>query len=446
MNILEINRETLYRLYNQFSNSFEGLSLDGSYLVYNNERVDISNFNINDLLSSETRFTASLDLLGPEDIFKIIRLHATFLNNPLTNKNKMNNAEDEVEIIKQSNPLMKNISIIKKNEEGFEKEYINIVDSNGIDHIFRNDRDVNVFYLYEMLNAYKAGGEVTPDELIREVSRKLPEVNLTSANLLMENSIVSEDFINKVKRVNEQFKDDKTIQVLGNEVHDMVVIRDLTDSTNHRVVTFEKNEYGQLVSQEHGQNVLGTDTITRDGNNTQIDTATGVNETSETEKEVIDNTNEEVVATLISTQEFYDLLNSPKELNEAERKNIDLYYAYLGDLILYEDYLLSELKQILMQFRNYVLELQYSVEEESVDKNLTEKQQEAVKKSEEMELKAASIDQEVLEKQNVEDKVKVLRKTMPDNHNAGSVSVLQVLAVIIGVSIILTAVTLYLIG
>lgn len=446
MDILEINRETLYRLYNQFSNSFNGLSLDGNYLVYNNEKVDISNFNINDLLSGETRFTASLDLLSPEDVFKIIRLHATLLNKPLTNTNNVNTVEKEVEIIKQNNPLMKNISVIKKNEDGFEKEYINIVDSNGIDHIFRNDRDVNVFYVYEMLNAYKTTGDVTPDELIREVSRKLPEVNLTSASLLMENSVVSEDFANKVKRVNEQFKNDKTIQILGNEVHDIVVIRDLTDSTKHRVVTFEKNEYGQLISQEHAQNVLGTDTVTKDENNTQIDTTAGINETSETEKEIIENTEEEVVATIISSQDFYDLLNSPKELNEVERKNVDLYYAYLGDLILYEDYLLPELKQILMQFRDYVLELQCSFDNEEADKSLNEKQQEAIKKSEDMELKAANIDQEVLEHQNTEDKVKTLRKVMPDNHNAGSVSVLQVLAVIIGVSIILTAVTLYLIG
>lgn len=450
MKILEVNRNTLANLYELYPESLKGLSMDGNDLVYNGEHCDISEFNINDLLNGDTNFSASLSVLSAEDIFKIIRLHAITLNGSLANEQSMENDEVKAEIIKQENPLMRNISIIKRREDGFEKEYVNIVDSNGIDHIFRNDRDVNIFNIYEWLKVHNPGREITPDELIDEVNRKLPEVGLTNAITLLDSSRVSEDFANKMRSVYEQFKDDKTIQVFGNEEDDMVVIRDLTDSTKHRVVTFEQNEHGQLVSQIQGQNVLGTDTVTTTGDNTEIDTSSGVDEAAETEKEIIENNQSNVIATLIPTQEFYDLLNSQKELNEQERRNVDLYYAYFGDLILYEDYLLPELKTILNTFREYVFDVQFGPLPEGQERIITQNQQEAIEKAEAMELKVATVEPEVNDPEKAMETVRILRKTMPENNyngtNTGSISVLQVLAVIIGVSIILTAITLYLIG
>jgi len=45
MEIIEINRNTLANLYEQYPESFKDLSLDGNSLVYNGESVDISKFN-----------------------------------------------------------------------------------------------------------------------------------------------------------------------------------------------------------------------------------------------------------------------------------------------------------------------------------------------------------------------------------------------------------------
>ena len=75
-------------------------------------------------------------------------------------------------------------------------------------------------------------------------------------------------------------------------------------------------------------------------------------------------------------------------------------------------------------------------------------QQEAIDKSIAMEEKAALTNQEELTEDKIKDSVKKLELVKPVNNyeNAGSVSVVQVLAFIIGVSIILTAITLYLIG
>ena len=47
MDILEINLNTLANLFEQFPESFSGLSINGNNLVCNGEMVDISDFNIN---------------------------------------------------------------------------------------------------------------------------------------------------------------------------------------------------------------------------------------------------------------------------------------------------------------------------------------------------------------------------------------------------------------
>ena len=136
------------------------------------------------------------------------------------------------------------------------------------------------------------------------------------------------------------------------------------------------------------------------------------------------------------------------ELTEEQRKSVELYYGYLGDLILYEDYLLPELKQILNDYRRYVYELQFGEVPEGQERMINNKQQEAVDKSYELEQKAAEIQQEELTEEKVKDGVKKLELMRPVNNygNTGSISIIQVLAIIIGVSIILTAVTLYLLG
>ena len=158
---------------------------------------------------------------------------------------------------------------------------------------------------------------------------------------------------------------------------------------------------------------------------------------------------EEIAAILITTQEFYDLLNSPNSLSEDELVSVNLYYAYLGDLILYEEYLVPELKKMLQDFRAYVYELEYG----DVHVPLNEKQREATAKLKEMEEAKKSLEESVTE-EKINDGVKKLQRVMPaDNYvakenedNAGMVSVIQVVAFIIGISIILTAVTLYLIS
>lgn len=254
MNIIEINKQTLYNLYEQFPESFKGLSLEGKDLIYKNERIDISNFNINDLLTSETSFSSSLSVLAPEDIFKIIRLH----------------------VLKANEALVKG---------------------------FMNEEE-------------------------------------------------------KIASVGE-----------------------------------EKNQEPKEETR------------------------------------------------LLSSEQFAILINSPTNLSEQERKDVNLYYAHISDLIVYEDYLLPETKQDLNQFRSLVFETKYG----NSEKPLNEKQQELILKNQEFEEKKALNDTEETRKQTNSD-VKRLQLIKENENNTGTISTLQVIAFVVGVSIILTAITLYLIG
>ena len=453
MEILDINAHTLAALYDQSPQSFDGITLDGKMLRYKDEEVDISRFNINDLLDSNNSFMASLNALSPEDVFKIIRLHATLLGNSNTVTRGPEKDEDEtkkrIEIIQQENPLMRNISIVKKNDQGIKREYINIVDSTGKDHLFPNDRNVNVFDIYDLLKL-QYGDSVTPDQLIEAVYRKLYDVRLNTAENLMDKESTSEEFANKLERVNDPYKHDKNVDVVASEEHDIAIIADKTDHGNHRVVTFDQNEFGDLVVNQHDQNVVGTDTISRTSTESSVvGSASGVDETVENENEVFEKDEEQIEALLIQTQEFYDLLNSPEQLTEEQRNSVNLYYGYLGDLIIYEDYLVPELRKMLLDFKAYVYELQYG----DVHVPLNEKQREAITKLEEMQ-QVDELSQDNLSPDKIDDSVKKLQRIRPvdnynrqdDEDNAGMISTVQVIAFIIGIAIILTANTLYLLS
>ena len=438
MNIIEVNRNTLAALYEKNSSSFDGITLDGNMLKHGNEEVDISKYNINDLLTDNENFAASLGSLSPEDVFKIIRLHATLLGTSKGITRGPAKSEDDsqqkIEEIKLENPLLKSISIAYKDDEGIKREYINIVGSDGKDHLFPNDRNVNVFMIYDFLKLQKGGTDVTPDELIDAVYRKLYDVHLSTAEDLRDKDSTSVDFKNKIERINEPYKDSKTVSVVGDEKHDIAIISDMDDPTNHKVVTFNQNKFGDLVVNQHGN-----DTSEDEYKMKQVD------EVYDKEQD-----EEEVVALLINTQEFYDLINSPKLLTEEERNSVNLYYGYLGDLMMYEDYLVPELRKMLQDFKDFVYELQYG----DVHIPLNDKQRESIDKLTDMETAVKEADESKLQHSMDTEKIKRLERIGPadnygvpiDEDNAGMVSTIQVLAFIIGIAIILTAITLYLIS
>ena len=141
MNILENNRKILSQLWQQYPENLEGLSLEGNNLIYNGEGIDISSFNIGEILNGQSLFSEQISVLSAEDIFKIIRLHAA-LTNSKVNDNQISSKEsqnqEKLEALQREKPMFKNIKIVNKFNGVSNDEYFNIVDSKGNTHLFYN--------------------------------------------------------------------------------------------------------------------------------------------------------------------------------------------------------------------------------------------------------------------------------------------------------------------
>ncbi len=446
MAIIDDNRKILANLYESFPESLNGLNLDGNNLVNGTEQVDISGFNLNDLIYGENQaFVSSLGELKPEDVFKIIRVHALLMNSK--KKKYEENGKNELEVIKEENPLLKNINIVTRKRNNFIDEYINIVDSAGVDHMFKNEMHLNIKDLIDVLKIRLGSTQLTPEELIYELNHKMKNVALDASINILDGEEYSESFRNKIKRVNRPYEGRKEIKVYGNEKEDIALVANPDDLSKHDIITFNTNQYGDLELVTNEQNVKGTDTKQMEESSNFESDSTSEVVSEESEVEVEDTEDKDITARMIPWEVFVQYVNSTVTLTEEQRKDLDLFYGCLGDLVLYEDYLMQELKDILNLYRKLVLELQ-SLKDGGLE--LTDYQQEAVNKNTEFEEQKINSSAELTEQNAMLKGVAYTKKmdTRPRNteDNTGSISTIQVIAIIIGVSIILTAITLYLIG
>ena len=217
----------------------------------------------------------------------------------------------------------------------------------------------------------------------------------------------------------------------------------------NEVVTFDRNEFGDTVVKNHKQDIQSQDTITRTNTSTTIETQAETKVDDEEDVMVKEDTDEELIP-LISTKEFYDLLNSREELTEKQKEDLDTYYAFLGDLMIYEQYLLPELMEVLNTFRSYILDLNVKLDE--AKEALTRNQMDAISKSEELEEKAVNakdtvVNDELDFKSNVQ---KAHERTLKlerryKNASEGFVSTFAILVCILIVVIVLTIITLALV-
>lgn len=437
MNILENNRQLLQNLRESYPLSTDGLRISGNYLFLGKESCDISKFNIYDLISDNSAFVANLDSLTSYDIFKIIQLHALVLE---SNYAKDHN-EEKLEYLKNDNPLLRNITIIPKNERTGKDEIIVIVDSTGKDNVFVNTYNIDFFDVYSNVKSNVGGRDVTPEDLISELNRRIYDVQLDSETNIKNSSETSEDFQNKIQETGKPYNDSNSINVYGNEEQDIAIVADSRDRDAHQVVTYSRDEYGDTHIEKHNQNVSVDE-------NEEMETQ----EDSNKEKLNLEDSelkNEEVVLPLISEQEFYRLLQE-ENISEKDRMNLNTFYAFLGDLMIYEDYLLPDLNEVLNNYRLYVINLQSAIDEERI--NPTRNQVEAIRKEEELEIKAQQysekdrvVDSEPSFNQSqTEERVKRLEYRY-NNPNQGFVSTTVIIACIVLVAIIMTIVTFYLV-
>ena len=248
-----------------------------------------------------------------------------------------------LELIQEENPLMKSVSIVNKPTESGLKQYFNIVDLQGKDHLFFNDVNIDVLAIYDELKA-KSRKKVTPNQLIGAINRKIHEVKLEEADKAQENE------------VKEQ------------------------------------------------------------------------------------NTQENIVR-LIPIKDFFRILDLGVKLEGNNKINTSLWYAYFGELMIYEDFLNVELKDILNGFRNYIVALQIS---DNMALNMN--QVEACDRLYELEEKKHDyvIGQGEVEKVETQDKGMQYTYSLKDN--AAFVAYVQIFSIVFSVATMLCALLIYVVS
>lgn len=446
MNILENNINLLNRLRMEYPNAFNGITINDSFLTYNSKNIDISKYNLYDLISGQNpSFGSQLSALSPEDVFKIININVIFSNsisNDLsesiqsTNDNSQKNQRDnekDLEKIQKIDPLMKRVSIItKRDENGFKKEYFNVVDSNGTNHLFDNNLNlnINIIELYGIIKSKYSDHDINPEELIHEMNSKFTERQLYNSISIINNDKYSESFQNKISMLDEKYKSNPLIRVSGNEELDIIIVSDISNPEYREIYTYTRNEFGDLVQNSHNQD------FELNENNEY-----NVSESDKDEK-IQDNKQEETIVKLVSEEKFYNLLYKNEEYTPEEANQVNDYYGFFTDCMIYEGFLEPEILDMLYRFNHKMMEFEVNGDV------LTIHQKEAVEKYYEMlQQKQNKIQQNQLEsnKELIEEKGKQLKLVYDNKDNAAFVSTLQIIGFIVGAAVILIAVTLYVI-
>lgn len=424
MTVVETNHQILNYWYSLSPKTFDGIDDQGNFLVYNGEKVDISKFSFYEIINSNSFLTDQLSTLSPDDFFKIIKLHCLLLQgDSKENKQEENHNKEMLEMLKQTDPVMKNVTVIDRHRNGVKSQYFSIRDENGIPHIFYNDRNVDIMAIYtELKRTY--GDSYKVSDLISCLNRKLYDVELKSSTNIIGHSKTSEDFNNKINGLNKQYKGDLSYQVYGNQEHDIAVINDSNDPNRTKIITYDRTNDGTLVAETHMQ-VEKNDELNKQKTSEELE--------NKKEKEEI---------ALIPYEQFIALLESNKPFDEKQRKQVDLWYATIGDIIIYEDYLCERAVQVLRNYSTYLTTIEINADQ----KPLSEHQLEALEKYREMVNKKGSIGKDKESLEYNKENVKKLTLSFEEDSRAANVNVIQIIWTVIGILTILTAVTLYIVS
>ena len=128
-----VKNKTIINTIKESYNIMPNIYIEDNYLIYNNNKIDISSIDLEPLINQE--FIHNITTQTEEDIFNYIK---EFI--------KPNNKSYLDSLIK-INPLMKNITIFYKNNI----EYINIKLSNNDNYLFKNTTNLNILNIYNKL-------------------------------------------------------------------------------------------------------------------------------------------------------------------------------------------------------------------------------------------------------------------------------------------------------
>lgn len=382
----------------------------------------------------------------------------------------INEVQTRLEAIQQENPAMNAISIITEETEMGTKISFNIIDLQGKPHIYFHDDKVNVLDIYEELKS-RSKKQVNPNQLIGAINRKIHEARVEAAKQASEETVVEEvvtetPVIEEVTPVTEvpvreevPVVEDEFVMEMPEmkkpagevqEVEEFVQPVDVIDSTEELKMD-ETIANVPVIEEVKEQSPLFANPVEQVGD---IVPATNVTEEPiEQVKPIESPINENVIEPkghqntevgrmpqLISIQDFYRILDVGAKLDEKTRMQVELWYAYLGELMIYEDFLNVELKDLLNGFRNYVIALQIS---DNMVLNMN--QVEACERLYDLEERKSeyNIGMDPNMTKNM-DKAKVLTLSLQDN--AAFVAYVQIFAIVFSIATVLSALVIYVVS
>ena len=383
--------------------------LKDNKLYFEDNYIDLSHFDLQDFLDYNSALKNSYESLDPKAVWKIIYLHSLLINKNIELKNE----QKSLETLSQNNEALKNVTIFENNN----KQYISLY-HNGETFVFENDIDIDLIEFIIDVQSH-TNSNLTTDDLYHALSQKLVNIDLTDSNLIQNSNKYPEGFKKIISEYQRKTATQHYINVKGNHIENMVVL-DSPVLEERKLFTYDYSKEGKLVITDHSNKLdyQKGQSANNDYNNENNQKNDNISFKNTSEKEDF--------SKFITLEEFYNLLESKYEWTDQQRKNVENYFGFFADLVLYQDYLTIELKQLLDDYIKYFEKL-----EMKENYTFTEHQEKARES-----LSNAFEHKKTTNYKNLDEEVKVrklelLRKEVPinrinqsneENNNSGFVS------------------------
>lgn len=244
--------------------------------------------------------------------------------------------EKKWEMVKQENPNMKSITIFKKHNLKYNtyEEFINIRTSDGVNHLFKNSFNFDIFNEYMKLKE-EYGDNITPELLASSIQKwQINELPTRKADEVIADPTISENIKNQLQEYITRYKGNKNIEITINTEEDIIFINDTISPEKSYIITFTKDINNELVATEHSNNVSSESYSQQDSTNpNQVQTENTNFDNSISNSEIASsNLAYQNPNTIISDDTFNHLLFKGN-LTLEELNNIQAYLNNFDDMV-----------------------------------------------------------------------------------------------------------------
>lgn len=305
MNILSVHPD-----YNQ-------ITFSNNSITYNGETINLDDIDIEKMLQENPHFIEDIPTLSIESVYKIIKVHVTFMKQEKKNEEKKEVINELAEIT----PLLKKIHFFtKKENDGTVKKYVHFTDKDGIDHVLFNLSEDDILRIYQSLQE-TMGINMTEEDLFETLEAESIRLQMESLYEAEKRTDASEEHLNNLRNIEDYNAKTLTFptKALGNEEHQIYL-------RNEDILTIKQNANGETVQEKH-----------------------------EIVESKDDDLNDEVaynvdVTPLITFDEYADLILNREFVNDDEMSKIRNYESFLFDVITYKEYLTEDLYNVYLRY------------------------------------------------------------------------------------------------